>query len=151
MLLLSALCSLAVLACVRGRRIGDPVPGAVQVVLQDSASVALAAFERAIVDEGVPIYVTDRDRSFVESQPIDVAALKTLGNPDGLSDAERVVRFRFYVRRDLGATRVFGEALYQLGGADLRAMQRMVPDDHPARQVLARMIEKAQRYLAESR
>lgn len=149
LLILAALAALA--ACTRPRRIFDPVPGAVQVVLADSASEIQTAVERAITDEGLPVDQSDRARGIVQSAPVDVDLLKTLGSTATMTDADRIVTFRFYIRSDLGATRLFAEAVYQPTGTEVRSMERMVPEDHPARAVLARMLDKVQRHLREER
>ncbi|HKG90520.1 MAG TPA: hypothetical protein VKA84_01440 [Gemmatimonadaceae bacterium] len=145
-----ALTLLSALACARhSRSMFQPAPGAVRLVLQDSADAVLSAAERAISDEGIPIRLTDRGRRFVESRRIDIGTFSDRSSTEALPAAERMVIYRFFVRTDLGGTVLYGEAVTQPTGTEVRTMERMVSDEHPAHAVLSRMIDNVQKHLSD--
>lgn len=140
------------LACVRQRDIFAPMPGAVEVTVNDtSISSAVDAFSRAITDEGISVSQVDEEHGTVESEYVDITAVRTDIDPAFASGIERNVRFRFRAIPSFGSISVYGEAVYQLGDVGGRATERMVPDNHPARPVLAEMLERIQDYMATAK
>ncbi|HUF30770.1 MAG TPA: hypothetical protein VMM77_08875 [Gemmatimonadaceae bacterium] len=137
-----ALCALAVacVSCVKQRDIFAPVPGAVQRTLPDtSINAVLDAAVKAITDRGLGIGRIDRKHGSVESDFVDIAALRSDIDAGTAVGIERRIRFRFRAIPSFGSISLYGEAVYQLGDFGGRASERMVPDDHPARPVLAEM------------
>ena len=138
--------------CVSARNIQEPISGAIEVTLPDSTRHVIKAAESAIADEGVGIELSDRKRGFVESEIIDIGAVRAMADRSSYHPAERSVRFRFWTRPTFGGTRLSAEVVYRFMGANGgRAMERMVPSDHAGREVLARMITRIEIRLREGR
>src|SRR5690606_23736002 len=95
----TALLVLAVIvagACVRQRDIFAPMPGAVQRTIPDtSVSVVLDAATQAITDRGLSIGQVDREHGMVESEYVDIAAIRSDIDAATAAGIERNVRFRF--------------------------------------------------------
>ncbi|MBC7789764.1 MAG: hypothetical protein H7Z74_07445 [Anaerolineae bacterium] len=139
-------------ACVSARNIQQPVAGAIEVTLPDSARYVIDAAENAISDEGVGIELSDRKRGFVESDVIDIGAVKARTDRSSYLPSERNVRFRFWTFPTFGGTRLSAEVVYQFMGSEGgRAMERMVPTDHAGREVLTRMVARIDAHLRERR
>jgi hypothetical protein len=139
-------------ACYRRPPLGEPLPGATEIALPDSERVVLAAATQAIVDEGLSVQIVDDEHLWVSSRPVDIGMLNHLAmSTSTYAGNDRVVRFRFVVRRTFGASRLYGEVLYQPTPGGGERSERPVPKDNPARPVLARMIERIQSALAERR
>lgn len=143
--LVIAAASLLTAACARTRLSRDPVPEAIEIVVRDTAGRVFAAAQRAISDEGIPVDQVDERAGFVSSRFVDVGALHVRSPTDAYSGPEREVQFRFHVRPslegDAGTTRLLGEAVYRPLGRELSRVA-MVARDHPAREVLSRMLER---------
>jgi hypothetical protein len=139
-------------ACVRQRDIFAPIPGAVEVTVNDtSISTAVEAASRAITDRGIGIALVDEEHGMVESEYIDITALRTDIDPAFAGGIERNVRFRFRALPSFGAISIYGEAVYRLGEVEGLANERMVPQDHPARPILAEMLESIQDRMAAAK
>jgi len=143
--------ALLLAACVKPRDITQPVAGAVERSYPDSAQFVLAAVTRALVDETIDIGLEDRTKGLVESRYEDVGSLRSSISREGYTDAERMVRFRFFTQGMLGGTRLVGEAVYRPTMTGGRAMERMVPPDHAAREVLARLYQRVDDQLQQDR
>ena len=139
-------------SCVRQRDIFAPMPGAVQRTIPDtSVSVVLDAATQAITDRGLSIGQVDREHGMVESEYVDIAAIRSDIDAATAAGIERNVRFRFRAIPSFGAVSVYGEAVYQLGDFGGRASERMVPEEHPARPVLEEMLESIQDQAAHAK
>ncbi len=138
-------------SCVPPRRIEDPVPGAVQFSLPDSARYVLDAAAYAITDEGLSITQKDRTRMLVESGFVDIGTLRTRNDRSAYVGPERVVKFRFRTRTTFGATNLIGEAVYRVDENAGRAGERMVPEGHAALEVLTRMFGRINARLSDER
>jgi hypothetical protein len=148
--LLLALCLGVAAGCARPRDILEPVEGALTYTFPDSARHVLDAASYAIVDEGVDIGLLDKKRSVVESEWVDIGALRASVSREGYVGPERVVLFRLRTRRVFGGTSLIGEAVYRPAGGG-RALEQMVPRDHAGREVLVRMFRRVEERLVESR
>jgi hypothetical protein len=138
--------------CVRQRDIFAPMPGALQRTLPDtSIDVVLDAAVRAITDRGISVAQVDREHGIVESQYVDIAAVRSDIDAGMAVGIERSIRFRFRAIPSFGAISLYGEAVYQLGDFGGRASERMVPDQHPARPVLAEMLTSVEERVAQVR
>ena len=154
-----ALAALAALgACVKPRNINEPIAGALEYSLPDSAGDVLRAVEASITDEGLDIGLVDREKGLVESRYTDIGSVRASTSREGYSDDERNVRFRFFARPMLGGTTLYGEAVYRpvLGGMSAgnpagRGQERMVRADHAGREVLARLVARAEERLRLAR
>ena len=134
--------ALVAAGCVRQRDIFAPVPGAIEQTLPDtSVEAAVSAAVQAITDLGVGVSQLDREQGMVESEYVDIAALRSDVDAGTAIGIERNVRFRFRAIPSFGSISLYGEAVYQLGDFGGRASERMVPEAHPARQVLLEMME----------
>jgi hypothetical protein len=123
------------------------VEGAVERIFPDSARPVLDAAVRAVTDEGIGLEMVDERRGFVESAFVDVGSLRPTLDVIGLSAEERRIKFQFRALPTFGGTRLIAEAIYRpLPGSD-RAMERMVPEDHPGRRVLADMLGRIEERL----
>lgn len=128
--------------CVRQRDIFAPMPGAVEVTIPDtSIGNALDAAAQAITDKGLTVAQRDDEHGMVESEYVDITAVRTDIDPAFAGGIERNIRFRFRAIPSFGSISVYGEAVYQLGQIEGRASERMVPEGHPARPVLAEMLQ----------
>lgn len=144
--------SLALTGCVRPRNIHEPVPGAFEVVIPDSSRYLVEAAEYAITAEGIRIDMSDRKRALVESDFIDIGAVRATTDRSAYVGPERLVKFRFRARPTLGGSRLIGEAIYHLAGPSSgRAMERMVPEEHAGREVLIRMMARIEKRAREER
>jgi len=133
--------SLLVAGCVR-RDIFAPIPGALQLTIPDtSVATVLDAGAEAITDRGLSVQLADSEHGTVESAYVDIAALRTDIDAATAIGIERTIRFRFRAIPSFGSITLYGEAVYQLGQMGGRASERMVPDNHPARPVLAEMMQ----------
>ena len=141
----------AALGCVKPRDITQPVPGAVSHAFPDSAQYVTAALKQAMIDETIDIGLEDAQRGIVESRYEDVGSLRASTSREDYSENERMVRFRFFVQRMLGGTNVVGEAVYRPTGTGGRSMERMVPPEHAAREVLTRIYERVEERLQNER
>lgn len=148
--LLLLLCAGLLAACARPRDILEPVEGALSFTFPDSARQVLDAAAYAITDEGVDIGLLDRKRSVIESQWVDIGALRASVSREGYVGNDRNVLFRFRTRRVLGGTSLVGEVVYRPTGAG-KAQERMVPTDHAGREVLARMFGRVDERLRRDR
>jgi len=145
-------------ACVQPRNINEPIPGALEYTLPDSAGEVLRAVEASIVDEAIDIGLVDREKGLVESRYVDIGSVRATTSREGYSDDERNVRFRFFARPMLGGTTLYGEVVYRpvLGGMSTgnpagRGQERMVRADHAGREVLARIVARAEERLRVAR
>jgi hypothetical protein len=138
-------------ACYKVRNVDEPVPGAVSVTFPDSAKYVIDASVRAIEDEGIGIKIYDRKRNFVESQDVDINMLKSTKDRTAYFPEERVIKFQFRTVPVMGATQLVGEAIWNPRGQQGRAFEKMVPENHAAREVLARMFARVQRRLEDDR
>ena len=139
-------------SCVSQRNIFAPIPGAVEITVADtSIGDALDAATQAITDEGLTVSQVDRDHGVVESEYVDITAVRTDIDPAFAGGIERNVRFRFRAIPTFGAISVYGEAVYRLGDVEGRANERMVPENHPARPVLAEMLETIRDRMAQAK
>lgn len=138
------------LACVQARDIREPVEGAVVVTFPDSAGPIFDATVAALNDEPIRIVLTDRARGIIETDYVDLTALRLTVNMSEEPLADRMVKFRFRTRTTFGATHLVGEAIRRplSGGA---AMERMLPPSHAGRQVLNRVLASVAERLAEGR
>jgi hypothetical protein len=149
---LSAVTALSLASCVKQRDIFAPVPGAVQVILPDTAiNPVLDAAVKAITDRGLNVRQVDREHGTVESDFFDLSAIRSDIDAGTSVGIERTIRIRFRVIPSFGALSLYGEAVYQLGSFGGRASERMVSEDHPARPVLAEMFEDINGELARAR
>jgi hypothetical protein len=149
---LFVLATLSTASCVSQRNIFAPMPGAVEVTVPDtSISDALDAATLAITDEGLTVSLVDREHGLVESEYVDITAVRTDIDPAFAGGIERNVRFRFRAIPSFGAISVYGEAVYRLGEVEGRANERMVPEEHPARPVLAEMLESITDRMAQAK
>ena len=155
-----ALVALATLgACVKPRNINEPIAGALEYTLPDSAGDVLRAVEASIVDEALDIGLVDREKGLVESRYTDIGSVRASTSREGYSDDERNVRFRFFARPMLGGTTLYGEVVYRpvIGGMASgnqqagRGQERMVRADHAGREVLARIVARAEERLRLAR
>jgi hypothetical protein len=151
-MLLAVLAVVASISCVRQRDIFAPVPGALQRTVPDtSVAVVLDAAALAITDLGLTVAQMDRDNGVVESAYVDITAVRTDIDPALAGGIERNVRFRFRAIPSFGAISLYGEAVYMLGDFGGRAAERMVPEQHPARQVLAEMLTSIEDRAAQAK
>ena len=150
-LLVPLAAALAVAACVKPRDISQPVPGAVSHAFPDSARFVLEAVKQAMIDETIDIGLEDPQRGLVESRYEDVGSLRATTSREDYTENERMVRFRFFVQRMLGGTNLVGEVVYRPTGTGGRAMERMVPSDHAAREVLTRVYQRVDERLQNER
>jgi hypothetical protein len=127
--------------CVAPHSINQPIPGALDTMIADSTGVVLDAAIKAIRDRGISIRLEDRKSGVVESEFIDIGLLRNDVDPSVLNSMERMIKFRFRAVPSFGATRLFSEAVYRLGNTGGRLNERMIPAEHPARQVLNEMVE----------
>jgi hypothetical protein len=148
----------ALAACVQPRNINEPIPGAMEYSLPDSAGEVLRAVEASIIDEALDIGLVDREKGLVESRYTDIGSVRATTSREGYSDDERNVRFRFFARPMLGGTTLYGEVVYRpvLGGMSTgnaagRGQERMVRADHAGREVLARIVARAEERLRVAR
>jgi hypothetical protein len=148
--LLAVLCLGLAAGCSRPRDIMEPVEGALNYTFPDSSRYVFDAASYAIVDEGVDIGLIDKKRSVVESQWVDIGALRASVSREGYIGADRVVLFRLRTRRVLGGTTLIGEVVYRPAGGG-RALEQMVPRDHAGREVLVRMFKSVEDRLIEGR
>ena len=148
--LLLALCLGLLTGCARPRDILEPVEGALTYNFPDSSRFVLDAASYAIIDEGVNIGLLDKKRSVVESEWVDIGALRASVSREGYIGPDRVVLFRLRTRRVFGGTSLIGEAVYRPAGVG-RAMEQMVPRDHAGREVLVRMFRRIEERLVEGR
>jgi hypothetical protein len=141
------------LACYRQPPLGEPFPNATEVTYPDSERTVLAAATQAIVDEGLSVQTEDTEHRWVTSRMIDIGQLSHLSPSavDTYVGADRVVRFRFVVRRTFGATTLYGEVLYEPAPGGGQRSERPVPTGNPARAVLARMITRIGTALSDAR
>jgi hypothetical protein len=148
-------CVLALLtlaSCVSQRDIFAPMPGALQRTIPDtSVNAVLDAAAQAITDRGLSVTQVDREHGMVESEYVDIAAVRTDIDAGAAVGVERNVRFRFRAIPSFGSVSVYGEVVYQLGDFGGRATERMVPEDHPARPVLMEMLESIQDQAAQAK
>ena len=151
LLALAIAAALAAVACVKPRDISQPVPGAVSHAFPDSARYVLEAVKRAMIDETIDIGLEDPQRGLVESRYEDVGSLRASTSREDYTQNERMVRFRFFVRTMLGGTNLVGEAVYRPTGTGGRSMERMVPNDHAAREVLTRVYQRVAERLENER
>ena len=150
--LFAAIVAVAASACVRQRDIFAPVPGALQRTLPDtSIGAALDAAALAITDRGLTVSQMDRENGIVESEYVDIAAVRSDVDAGAALGIERNVRFRFRAIPSFGAISLYGEVVYQLGDFGGRASERMVPEQHPARSVLAEMLTSIEDRVAQAR
>ena len=137
-------------ACARPRDVLEPVEGALTFTFPDSARVVLDAAAYAVTDEGIDIGLLDRKRSVVESEWIDIGAVRASVSRESYMDSDRNVLFRLRTRRVLGGTSLIGEVVYRPAGAG-RAMEQMVPREHAGREVLVRMFTRVDERLKRDR
>ena len=149
--LLPLLACLVLLAgCARPRDILEPVEGALDFTFPDSARQVLDAAAYAITDEGIEIGMLDRKRNVIESEWIDIGAVRASVSREGYFGSDRVVLFRFRTRRVLGGTSLIGEVVYRPTGAG-KAQEQMVPRGHAGREVLTRMFSRVDERLRRNR
>ena len=146
----AALVALLAAACATPRNIRQPVDGAVVVTFPDSARPIFDATIAALRDEPIRIVLSDLASGVIETEYIDITSVRTSVDMSEEPMADRMVKFRFRTRTTLGATHLVAEAIRRpfSGGA---AMERMLPPDHPARQVLNRVIANVDERLVEQR
>ena len=118
-------------------------------VLADSANRVLREAIRAISDEGIGIRLVDERRGIVESEFVDVAAVRATIDTAGLARQDRLVKFQFRTQPTFGGTRLVAEALYRPFRQSVRQMERMVGPDHPGRAVLSDMLQRIEERLRE--
>jgi hypothetical protein len=150
--LVLALALVSVSACARSRSIKAPVSGAVSRTYSDSAAYVFEVATYAVTDEGIGIMRTDPERQIVESDWVDVGSLRHVSPAaaEAVVGADRRVRFRFRAVPVAGGTQLIGEALIRpIGGGEFA--DRMVPRNHPAREVLIRMLDNASERLGKTR
>lgn len=138
--------------CARPRDLRQPVPGALEVTVPDSARDVLEAATLAITDEAMRVVLHDERRTYVESDFIDISLLKVREDWLGYSKDDRLVKFQFRALPTFGGTRVVAEAVYRPTGVEGgRMMDRMVPPSHPGQEVLRRMLDRVDEHLRETR
>ncbi|HSJ62760.1 MAG TPA: hypothetical protein VK922_02520 [Gemmatimonadaceae bacterium] len=148
--LLASVVALVGAGCVRQRDIFAPVPGALQRTVPDtSIATVLDAAALAITDRGITVSQIDREHGMVESDFVDIAAVRSDIDAGTAIGIERSVRFRFRAIPSFGAISLYGEAVYQLGDFGGRASERMVPEQHPAIPVLAEMLTSVEDRVAQ--
>lgn len=149
-LIMLAFVAMLPVACVQARDIREPVEGAVVVTFPDSAGPIFDATVAALNDEPIRIVLTDRARGIIETDYVDLTALRLTVNMSEEPLADRMVKFRFRTRTTFGATHLIGEAIRRplSGGA---AMERMLPPSHAGRQVLNRVLASVDERLAGQR
>ncbi len=139
-------------ACIRQRDIFAPMPGAVEVTVNDtSIAEAVEASTLAITDEGLTVAMVDEEHGMVESEYVDITAVRTDIDPALAGAIERNVRFRFRAIPSFGSISIYGEAVYRLGEVEGRATERMVPESHPARPILMEMLQSIQDRMAAAK
>ena len=111
-------------------------------VYPDSARAVFDAATYAVTDEGIGLALVDQEQQFLESNWVDVSALRHVppASTETVQGGDRMVRFQFRTERTGGGTRLVGEALVRPTGGG-RYADQMAPASHPAREVLARMFE----------
>jgi intein/homing endonuclease len=138
-------------ACAYPRNIFEPVPGSFEITVPDSVREATDAAAAALSDEGLRVLQHDRRRGFVESDYVDIGAVKSTIDRSTYVGNERLVKFQFFARRTFGGTRVSGAAIYRPASGGGRAEERMVPAEHAGREVLTRLLARVDSHLAEER
>jgi hypothetical protein len=145
--------ALAAAACAGGapRGLHEPVPESVELTIADSVRYLVDAAATAIGDEGVSVRAADKSDGFVESEWIDIGALKTFEDRSTYTPPMRTVKFVFHLRPTFGGTVVSGAAVYRPTPYGGRNSERMVPADHAGREVLARIMRNLREHADEAR
>ena len=126
------------------------MPGALEETFPDSAKYVLEAAAYAITDEGMSLVQYDKRRHYVETDFIDIGALRASTDRDAYIGSDRLVKFQFRTVPTFGATRLIGEVIYRPAGGG-RAMEQMVPPQHAGREVLLRLYRRVEQRLEAER
>ncbi|HET7039565.1 MAG TPA: hypothetical protein VFH97_06740 [Gemmatimonadales bacterium] len=135
---------------VLGCRTGGPRPlrPAAEEVVSARASLVHPAAIRAVTDQGIPLRFTDPAAGVVETDYVDISTFRQ----DAIQypAAERLIRLRIVVtpHEESPASRLTVYAIYapfrnSLG--DVRRGERAVPPDHPAMDLVRRIVEQVRK------
>jgi hypothetical protein len=125
-----------------------PVRPAAEEVVAARVSLVHPAAIRAVTDQGLPLRFTDAAAGIVETDYVDIATYRQ----DAIQypSAERLVRLRIVVtpHEESPASRLTVYALYspfRAGLTDERRGERAVPRDHPAMDLVRRIVEQVRK------
>jgi hypothetical protein len=132
-----------------GCRSGGPRPirPAAEEVVAARATLVHPATIRAVTDLGLPLRFTDASAGIVETDYVDISGYRQ--DAVQYPIAERLVRLRIVVvpHEEAPASRLTVYALYSpfRAGTDERRSERAVPRDHPAMDLVRRIVEQVRK------